>query len=254
MFKQIVSDGRPSPRSGSMIPPTTRRGSDWLVPAMLVLLALIPSLAGVVRLAELTGGASVAPDNARFVAMPVPIVLHVLAALPFGIVGAFQFSPGLRRRSSFWHRSAGWVLLPLGAVTAVTGLWMTLTYPWPEGDGIAVFGLRLGFGTAMLVALMLGVNSLRQREFVEHGRWMIRAYAIGLGAGTQVLTHVPWLVLVGQPTEGPRAVLMGAGWVINLIAAEWVIRRHAAMRPAVGLRSKRLRWHSTPAVHPFGHF
>jgi hypothetical protein len=44
-------------------------------------------------------------------------------------------------------------------------------------------------------------------------------------AGTQVLTHVPWFILVGQPGELTRAVLMAAGWVINLVVAEWIIRK-----------------------------
>jgi hypothetical protein len=47
-----------------------------------------------------------------------------------------------------------------------------------------------------------------------------------LGAGTQVLTHVPWFLLVdAKPGEIPRGVMMGAGWIINVIVAEWIIRR-----------------------------
>jgi hypothetical protein len=59
---------------------------------------------------------------------------------------------------------------------------------------------------------------------------MIRAYAIGLGAGTQAFTHLPWLLLVGQPGVGTRAILMDAGWVINLVFAEWIIRRRPRRR------------------------
>jgi hypothetical protein len=56
---------------------------------------------------------------------------------------------------------------------------------------------------------------------------------MGLGAATQVLTHLPWFILVGKPGESARAVLMGAGWVINVIVAEWAIRqgREARRRP-----------------------
>ncbi|HEX6941819.1 MAG TPA: hypothetical protein VF128_02760 [Gemmatimonadaceae bacterium] len=32
------------------------------------------------------------------------------------------------------------------------------------------------------------------RKYAEHGDWMIRAYAIGMGAGTQVLAHLPWFI------------------------------------------------------------
>jgi hypothetical protein len=61
---------------------------------------------------------------------------------------------------------------------------------------------------------------------------MTRAYAIGLGAGTQVLTHLPWGILAeGKPGEFPRTVMMAAGWVINLAFAEWVIRRRFTRQP-----------------------
>jgi predicted membrane protein DUF2306 len=69
------------------------------------------------------------------------------------------------------------------------------------------------------------VDAIRRRAFASHGAWMTRAYAIGMGAGTQVLTHLPWFLCVdGKPGELPRAVMMGAGWVINVAVAEWIIR------------------------------
>jgi hypothetical protein len=60
---------------------------------------------------------------------------------------------------------------------------------------------------------------------------LIIGYAIGLGAGTQVLTHVAWMLIFGTPGEFPRALLMGAGWVINLVVAEWIIRKRPAHPP-----------------------
>jgi hypothetical protein len=88
--------------------------------------------------------------------------------------------------------------------------------------------MRLVFGSAMVLSIVLGVAAIRRRDVVRHGAWMMRGYAIGLGAGTQVLTHVPWLLIFGAPGELPRALLMGAGWVINLVVAEWIIRKRSA--------------------------
>lgn len=202
---------------------TPSRRSDWLVPALLILLSLVPAVAGTVRLAQLAGGAETAA-NARFFAQPIPVVLHIFAVIPYSILGAFQFSPGFRRRRRDWHRTAGRVLGVFGLVAALTGLWMAHFYPWPEGDGEGLYLLRLVFGTAMAVSIVLGVNAVRRRNFVSHGAWMMRAYAIGLGAGTQVLTHLPWFIFAGKPGETARTVLMGAGWVINVVVAEWIIR------------------------------
>jgi uncharacterized membrane protein len=201
---------------------------EWLVPAGLILLGVVPAVAGGARVAQLLAGADITPENARFFATPLPVLLHIPAAVVYSLLGAFQFAPGFRRRRRGWHRAAGRVLIPCALVVAISGLWMTLSYPWPEGDGAIVFVERLVFGSAMLVAVIVGIDALRRRAFGSHGAWMVRAYAIGLGAGTQVLTHLPWFVLAeGRPGEGPRALMMGAGWVINLAVAEWILRRPA---------------------------
>ena len=199
--------------------------SDWLIPGGLVALSLVPAIAGTVRLAQLGGGAAITPENARFFASPLPVVLHIPAVIVYSMLGAFQFSPGFRRRHRPWHRTAGRILALCGLVAALSGLWMAHFYPWPVGDGELVYLERLVFGTAMVLSIGLGLYAIKRRDFASHGAWMIRAYAIGLGAGTQVLTHLPWFLLMdGKPGELPRGVMMGAGWVINVIVAEWIIR------------------------------
>lgn len=205
--------------------------AEWLVPTALLVLSAIPVAAGTFRLAELTGGAEVTPDNARFFASPLPVVLHIVSVSVYAVLGAFQFAPGFSRRRPGWHRASGRLLVPSGLVAAISGLWMTQFYPWPEYDGEILYGLRLLFGSAMLLFILFGVAAIRRRDFARHGAWMIRAYAIGLGAGTQVLTHLPLLffpTFLGEPT---RALAMGAGWVVNLAVAEWLIRKRLT-RPA----------------------
>lgn len=230
-------------------PSGAARGRDWLVPVGLMALALVPSVAGVHRLAVLSGGGAITMENARFVARPMPVILHVLTAIPFGLVGALLLTPAFRRRAPRWHRLLGRVLAPCGLVVALTGLWMTMVYPWPAGDGLALYLERLVFGAAMVAAVVVGVAAIARRDVVAHGAWMTRAYAIGMGAGTQVLTHLPWLIVVGRPGEGARAVLMGAGWVINLGVAEWVIRRGATgVRP----EARRVRYGAAATLQPRG--
>jgi len=206
--------------------------AKWLVAALLVLSA-IPLAAGAFRLIQLAGGAEITPANARFFASPLPVVLHIVSVSVYAILGAFQFVPSLRHRRHGWHRIAGRLLIPCGLTAALSGLWMTLFYPWPAGDGVILYGLRLLFGSAMLLSILLGIAAIRRRDFAEHGDWMLRGYAIGMGAGTQVLTGLLGALLFGIPGEFPRALLMGAAWVINLAVAEWIIRK----RPAAPART-----------------
>ncbi len=202
--------------------------TEWLVPFGLILLSLVPVLAGAARIAQLSGGAEITPDNARFFTSPVPVVAHIVSVTLYALLGAIQFVPSLRSRKVGWHRTAGRLLVPSGLVAALSGLWMTLYYPWPEFDGVWLYGLRLIFGSAMLLSLVMGYVAARQKDFKGHSHWMIRAYAIGLGAGTQVFTHIPALLFPSIQGEVSRTLMMGAGWVINLAVAEWVIRKSFA--------------------------
>jgi hypothetical protein len=127
---------------------------------------------------------------------------------------------------------AGKLLVPASLIVALSGLWMAHFYPWPQGDGQLVYLERLVFGSALLLSVVLGIDAIRRRDFASHGAWMTRAYAIGMGAGTQVLTHLPWFILMdAKPGELPRAVMMGAGWLINVLVAESVIRGRAVKKP-----------------------
>ena len=205
-----------------------------MVPAGLILLSVIPIAGGVFRLTQLFGDTPITPANARFSASPMPFMLHMVSVTLFAILGAFQFVPSLRRSRHGWHRIAGRILIPCGLVVALSGLWMTLFYPWPAGDGVIMYGLRLLFGSAMLASILLGVAAIWRRDYTRHGDWMLRGYAIGMGAGTQALVLMAGEMIVGPPSMLSRAMLMGAAWIINLAVAEWIIHRRSAplVRPA----------------------
>jgi uncharacterized membrane protein len=231
---------RPAPSA----PPVARRRTEWLAPAGLILLSLVPILAGAFRLTELTSGADVTPDNSRFFDSPVPVVVHIVASSVFLLLGALQFAPSLRRRR--WHRIAGRIVAPAGLLSAMSALWMTLFYDLPAINGVALLVMRLVFGTAMAAGIVVAFAAIRRGDIRTHSAWMTRAYAIGLGAGTQVFTFLPWTLLFGAPDEATHAVLMGAGWVINLAVAEVVIRRrsrHSASASPTSGRSGAARAH-----------
>src|SRR5207248_1951852 len=123
--------------------------------------------------------------------------------------------------------------LPPVVLVALTGLWMNFFYSRPPGDGESLVVVRLVVGSAMLASIVLAVLAIRRRDFISHGAWMTRGYAIALGAGTQVFTMLPWVVVfgpIGAADELPRTVLMTAGWVINLAVAEYAIPQRPGHR------------------------
>ena len=206
---------------------------SWRLPTSLLLLSLVPVAAGAVRLVGLAssgvgdgGGGAITPENARFMAMPAPVVLHIVSATLFCLLGAFQFNSAIRRRSPGLHRAAGRVLAPLGILAALTGLWMTAGYAIPaELQGGLLYGVRIVVGLSMALAIMVSVRAVLRRRIAQHRAWMVRAYALGQGAGTQVLILLPVTLIAGAPTFFFRDVLMASAWGLNLLFAEWIIRR-----------------------------
>ena len=62
---------------------------------------------------------------------------------------------------------------------------------------------------------MLGFAAIRRRDIAAHRAWMIRGYALGLGAGTQVFTEgIGGAVFGTGVLAGDLA--KGAAWAINL--------------------------------------
>jgi uncharacterized membrane protein len=215
-------------------PRATAHLSDWLIITPLILLSLVPTLAGTARLIDLASGATITPENARFHAMPLPVVIHILAALPFSILGAFQLAPGFRKRRPVLHRSLGRWVMVVGLATGLSGLYMTLFYPFsPQLQGPLLLIARLLVGTGMVLSIFLAWYSIRQRNIKEHRAWMLRAYALAQGAGTQVIVFLPWTLLLGKAEGLTRDMLMTVAWVINLALAEWLIRKmdSKTMRP-----------------------
>jgi uncharacterized membrane protein len=211
--------------------PASRPRRRWPVPVGLIALALVPVVAGSARLVELSGGAAVLPEPPHSAGATIPLVLHIVSAVVFTVAGAFQFVPGTRRRRPRWHRLTGRVVAPAGLAAALSGLWLTLVIT--DADSALLTAFRTAAGLAMAASVVLGVAAVLRGDIRRHRAWMMRGYAIGIGAGTQVFTAGLGMALLGEPGPTAEALLMGAGWGINLAVAEWLIRRRPAGRRVV---------------------
>ena len=198
--------------------------SERIFLVFIVIYSLVPTLGGLVRVFELTVGMSLGPLNPRALAMPLPVVAHILGSVVFCIGGALQFLPSLRPRL---HRRVGPTIVMAGIVSAGTGLWMTVAFPFPpELQGPALYWVRIALGTAMIALLVHGITAARARRFTRHRAAMLAAYAIGQGASTQVLFGLPWAIATGADPIGPtRDALMILAWAANLFVAMALIRR-----------------------------
>ena len=134
----------------------SRTTSDWMIPTLLIALSVVPAIGGVVRLMSVANDTAITEDNARFLTAPTPVVIHVVSATLYSLLGAFQFSRGVRLRWPRLHRRAGVLLTLGGLLAALTGLWMTVRYPIPSGmQGPILYAVRVVVASAMFAALVL---------------------------------------------------------------------------------------------------
>jgi len=211
-----------SPLASARAAGTHTGSSVWLVTGLMIFSAL-PLTFGILRLLQLAGLSELMPP-AR--ASAIPLVCHIVGALAYTLLGAIQFSPTIRRRWPAWHRIAGRLALADAALVIFSALWLTAAYATTSFGGIVLAGFRVTVALWMAVSITLGLVAILTRQVARHREWMIRAYALGLGSATQMLVLMAAeIALGGPPTDLNRALLMGLAWSINLLVAEWSIRR-----------------------------
>ena len=205
---------------------------EWALLARILAFSIVPTLGGLLRVVELGGGPTIIPENPRALANPPPIVLHIFSSFIFCAIGALQFLSSVRHHYPKVHRAAGPVIAVAGCVSALTALWMTHFFVFPEElQGVPLYWTRIVLGLVMIGLIGKAVMEIRSRNVLGHGAAMLRAYAIGQGASTQAILGIGWTIASGaEPTGAQREGMMVSAWGLNLLIAELLIRKFVAPR------------------------
>jgi uncharacterized membrane protein len=159
--------------------------------------------------------------EARYVAHPWLAYLHMTPGVLYLLGAPLQLSERFRTKHYTAHRRLGRVLATAALVSASLALIFGLQFPWggtPEGIATAVFGCWI------LACLLLAVRAIRRGKVSIHRRWMIRAFAVGVGVGT-IRIWIGLLLATGLlDFHDTFAVAFWIGLSLNVLAAEWWIR------------------------------
>lgn len=197
----------------------------------LALFTFIPVLTALVLVFQIPFG-TYPEDSARLAVAPIAWFAHVLAGAAFGITGPVQFVRALRHRFGALHRVSGRIFVLSGAILGLSGLSLLAQVPSQRTPLVDI--ARGLFGLALLIALVLAMTAIRNRDFLRHRAWAIRAYAIGMGLGAVSLVFFPIYIITGQPPTGLASdILFVASWVLTIAFAEVVIRCSSQSPPRV---------------------
>ena len=98
------------------------------------------------------------------------------------LLGApLQLSRRFRTKHYTVHRRLGRVLLSCALLSGVLALVFGLLHSW---GGALEACAALVFGAWFVTCLVLAFRAIRRDDVLHHRRWMIRAFAVGVGIGT----------------------------------------------------------------------
>ena len=116
----------------------------------------------------------------RYAQYPVLAYLHILPGAVYLLGAPFQVSRRFRTASFERHRRVGKVVLTAGLVTGAMAIVVGVVMPF---GGFAETSASTVFGVYFVVTLVLAYRAIRSGRVNDHRRWMIRAFALGVGVG-----------------------------------------------------------------------
>ena len=117
----------------------------------------------------------------RYVAHPWLGYLHIVPGVIYLLGAPLQLSRRFRTRHYTVHRRLGRVLLSCALLSGVLALVFGLLHSW---GGWLEASAALVFGVWFVACLVLAFRAIRRDDVPQHRRWMIRAFAVGIGIGT----------------------------------------------------------------------
>jgi uncharacterized membrane protein len=150
---------------------------------------------------------------------------HVLTSIFLLLAGFTQFYSPLKKNMSSLHKGIGKIYVII--ILFLSG---------PSGLVMAYYangGLpsQLAFITLSILWLYFTTKAwieIRKGNFITHGEYMIRSYALTLSAVTlRAWKFIIVFIFHPHPMDG-YMIVAWLGWIPNLILAEWLIRKKYA--------------------------
>lgn len=175
----------------------------------------------------------------QYVRHPWPAYVHIGFGAAYLLGALLQLSARVRRGRLPFHRRLGRVVLTCGLVSGVSALYYGIRYPF---GGVVESLAAIVFGTWFVACLVLAFRAIRARRVAEHRRWMIRAFAVGIGIA-MIRVWVGFFIAVATMRSGDMADMSPSpttfGWAfwlgfgMHVALGEWWLRRTAPTRSVV---------------------
>jgi uncharacterized membrane protein len=182
--------------------------------------------------------AGTVPDDdfaERYIAHPWISYLHIGLGVIYLLGAPLQLSRRFRTRHYRVHRLLGRVLLVCGLLSGIFALIFGVLYPW---GGWIERAATIAFGLWFAASLGLAFRAIRRDDVRQHRRWMIRAFAVGVGIGTiriWIVILTPIAIAVSDYPDPPIpdpftfGLSFPLAFAMHVAIGEWWLRRTPAL-------------------------
>jgi uncharacterized membrane protein len=149
------------------------------------------------------------------------LAVHAGAAALALVIGPFQFIRSKSGRRPAWHRVSGPAYVAACLIAAPAGLVLAVGSSAGPVAGVG-FGL---LAVTWFYVNLRGLQAVLQGRYAEHGRWMIRSYALTFAAVTLRLYLPLGPMLLGLDFMTTYRATAWISWIPNLLIVEAVLSR-----------------------------
>jgi uncharacterized membrane protein YozB (DUF420 family) len=156
----------------------------WAILLLLVSIVLVFAFLRVITDMPLIISGEPAPAGsfeARYVDNPITAYLHIVLGVGYLVGALFQLSRAFREKHLRLHRRIGPFVLGAGLLSGIFALLFGVPHAF---GGAGQAAATVVFGVWFLAALCLAFATIRRGDVRMHRRWMIRAFAVGVGVGS----------------------------------------------------------------------
>lgn len=183
--------------------------------------------------------AGTVPDDdlaEKYVANPWLAYGHMVPGVVYLLGAPLQLSQRFRTQHYTLHRRLGRVLLGCALLSGTLAVVLGFVFAW---GGRAESFASLAFGGWFLACLVLAVRAIRSSRVADHRRWMVRAFAVGIGVATirlwvGVFTGIQLGVLgmtdETMPLRSTFGIAFWLGLGMHVAFGEWWLRHTPDLR------------------------
>lgn len=191
----------------------------WFFIGLTILVLLIFAA---IRVVETYSGVPTADlFKARYIQHQIVSAIHMFTGIAFVLFAPLQFITKFRNKNLRLHRILGRVLVSFALIAGIYG--MVSAVVLPAFGGITTETAVWFFGPIFIFSIARAFWCIRKRKIAQHREWMIRAFALGIGVGTQRIVVGLFIGFGGYPMVEIFGTALWLGFGLNLLVAEiWI--------------------------------